>query len=137
MWAAVPTKPEVVTVPKASGQLSELAADGHLLKKIVMSLVPEAFPPTGGTSWVPVSLMGALPTAGIPAHPAARTAAKPIPAQRDHAVTFRMGFMCLPPLLLSSPLEGAPTNAPVLKAGRDEPLLRPVLPMSAGPLHLA
>jgi hypothetical protein len=89
MWAAVPTKPEVVTVPKACGQLSEVAEDAHLVKVTVMSVEPEELPPTGGTSWPPVSLTGALPLAGIPAHPAARIAAMPIPAQRDRAEMSR------------------------------------------------
>src|ERR1700682_4092953 len=56
----------------------------------MMSVVPEALPPTGGTSWAPVSLAGALPA---PAHPAARIAAMPMPTQRDRFAIRRGVFI--------------------------------------------
>src|ERR1700687_5666883 len=91
MCAAVATTPEVVTVPKACGHLL-LEAPVHWVLTIMMSVVPEALPPTGGTSWAPVSLAGALPA---PAHPAARIAAMPMPAQvqRDRFAICRMVFI--------------------------------------------
>src|SRR5215470_2601712 len=75
---------------------------------MTMSLVPVLLPPTGGTSWPPVSVVMGIPwVVDIPfAHPPAIRTAIPNAAKRCHFPIGRSAGIVVPPLRLDRPADG-------------------------------
>jgi hypothetical protein len=98
MWAAVPTIPDVFTVPWTIWQVLEAFAHRDGLAE--MSVVPDAVVVTGGTSSAPLSAVMPLVFLGWLAHPATRSAAAPRPNQRDRLRTGCSDVIVCPPASL-------------------------------------